>query len=124
MSNKTSRPEKPVRAGGRTDWAALDAMSESDIDASMRAAADCPPPSPDQAFHRMARAKRIRLGLVLSQEQFAKRYRIPLPTLVAWERHEAEPDPVALAFLDAIAADPDGIANSLAQSSKKEQVAV
>jgi DNA-binding transcriptional regulator YiaG len=37
-----------------------------------------------------------------------------LETIERWERYEVEPDAVAVAFLDAIACDPKGVARALA----------
>jgi putative transcriptional regulator len=57
--------------------------------------------------------KRLRWKLSLSQEEFAKRYRIPLGTLRDWEQGRSEPDAPARAYLIAIAGDSDGVARSL-----------
>ena len=108
---------------GKTDWAALDAMTDEEAEAAARADPDAPPPAENQVLHRAALAKRIRLKLRLSEKEFAERYHIPLSTLSAWERHKSVPDAVAIAFLDAIAADPEGLAKALAKSSKKPEAA-
>ena len=101
-------------AAGKTDWAALDALTDSEVEAAAAADPDCP--SNVGGAHLMARAKKLRMTMKLSQSTFSERYHIPLATLISWERHEVNPDAVALAFLDAIAADPDGIAAALARS--------
>lgn len=75
------------------------------------------------AINGIARAKRIRLALRLSQQDFSDRYHIPLATISAWERHEVEPDAVAIAFLDAIAVDPDGLAKALSRPSGRPEAA-
>ena len=68
-------------------------------------------------MHPLAKVKRIRWTLKLTREAFAERYHIPLETLERWERYEAEPDAVAVAFLDAIDADPEGVAKALVRSA-------
>jgi len=102
--------------GGKTDWAALDAMSDEEVEAAALADPDGPPPCDDQSLRHMSKAKRIRFGLRSTRQAFADRYHIPLATLLAWERHELVPDAVAAAFLDAIAADPEGVAKALSKS--------
>ena len=45
----------------------------------------------------------IREGLGLSQNAFAKTYRIPLATLKGWEQGRRQPDATAQAYLSVIA---------------------
>jgi putative transcriptional regulator len=45
----------------------------------------------------------LREKLKLSQQQFARAYRIPLPTLKGWEQGRRQPDATAAAFLSVIA---------------------
>ncbi len=116
MPDTTRRGEHAVAAGGKTDWAKLEAMTDEEAEAAARADTEFPPLAEGRSMHPMARTKRMRRALLLSQEEFASRYHIPLETLLAWERYKAEPDAVANAFLDAIAADPDGVAKALAVS--------
>ena len=53
-----------------------------------------------------------RLGL--SVEEFAARYQVPLDLATAWYTNKIWPDPVASAYLKAIAADPEGVARAVA----------
>jgi putative transcriptional regulator len=46
--------------------------------------------------------KAIRRSLRMSQQRFAKTYRIPLPTLKNWEQGRRHPDAPASAYLLAI----------------------
>src|SRR6202000_2585496 len=48
----------------------------------------------------------IRRKLHLSQQKFAQKYRIPLPTLRNWEQGRRQPDAPAAAYLHAIAMRP------------------
>ena len=123
MSSRTPKSDAKGDSGGKTNWAAIDAMTECEAEASADTDPDCPPVAPGRMLHKMSPAKRIRLKLGLSLKEFAARYRIPLATLVAWERHEAKPDAVAVAFLEAIGNDPAGLARALSQSSGRPAAA-
>ena len=111
MPSRTTH--KLPATAGKTDWTALDALSDAEIEAAAEADPDAPPLAEDKSMHRMAPVKRLRLSLRLGREAFAERYRIPVETLRAWENHESEPDAVALAYLDAILGDPEGTAHAL-----------
>ena len=94
-------------------------MTDEEAEAAALADPDAPPlMGDDRPLRPMTRAKRVRFDLRLSRQEFADRYHIPLATLTAWERRGLEPDAVALAFLDAIAADAEGIANALVKSTE------
>ena len=123
MSAKTRQPDAPAVPTGKTDWAALDAMTADEIEIAARGDPDCPPPRDDQILRQMSVAKRIRLGLRLSRQAFAERYHIPIATLTAWERHQLAPDAVATTFLQAIATDPDGLAAAIAKSGRGSRAA-
>jgi putative transcriptional regulator len=62
---------------------------------------------------RVPRMKTLRISLMLTQEEFAARYRIPLGTLRDWEQGRSEPDATAKAYLDVIALEPDTVAKAL-----------
>jgi putative transcriptional regulator len=55
----------------------------------------------------------IRRKLHLSQQEFAQKYRIPLPTLRNWEQGRRQPDAPAAAYLNAIARRPREISEAL-----------
>jgi putative transcriptional regulator len=55
----------------------------------------------------------IRRKLRMSQTEFAKKYRIPLPTLKNWEQGRRQPDAPAAAYLHAIALRPREISEAL-----------
>jgi putative transcriptional regulator len=56
----------------------------------------------------------IRRALHMSQQEFARTYRIPLPTLKGWEQGRRHPDAPASAYLLAIARRPHEISSALA----------
>ncbi len=55
----------------------------------------------------------IRRKLRLSQQEFARKYRIPLPTLKNWEQGRRQPDAPAAAYLHVIALRPREISEAL-----------
>ena len=67
-------------------------------------------------MRRGARVRYIRLKLGLTPTAFAERYAIPRDTIMAWERHKTDEDAVAIAYLNAILADPEGVAAAVAKS--------
>lgn len=74
------------------------------------------PPLTDADLARMKRVPRVksmRRALDLTQEEFAGRYHIPIGTLRDWEQGRSEPDAPARAYLKVIAADPEGVAETL-----------
>ena len=51
----------------------------------------------------VADARAIRTALHMSQQEFARAYRIPLATLKGWEQGRRQPDATASAYLNVIA---------------------
>ena len=110
MSNKPTSGKKRDRHGMTAeDWRRLDTMTDEEITAAALADPDNPPLTDEQLaqFRRPALAKRVRLKLGMSREAFAAAYGIPLETLQAWERHQAEPTEVELAYLRLIEREPE-----------------
>jgi len=70
-------------------------------------------------MRRVPRVKTLRFTLRLSQEEFARRYRIPLGTLRDWEQGRTEPDEAARAYIDVIAHDPAHVLDALRAQRKK-----
>jgi putative transcriptional regulator len=56
----------------------------------------------------------MRRRLAITQEEFARRFRIPLGTLRDWEQGRRRPDAPALALLRIIERDPEAAARALA----------
>ena len=123
MTQANARQPRSTTSSGKTDWAALETMTDEEAEAAARADPDAPPLTGDQPLRPMTRAKRVRFGLRLSRQEFSDRYPIPLEKLTACERRDIEPDAVAVAFLDAIVADPDGVAKALAKSAARAAAA-
>jgi putative transcriptional regulator len=91
------------------DWRRLDAMTDEEIAAAALADPDNPPLTDEQLaqFRRPARAMMVRRKLRMTRETFAAAYGIPLETLQAWERHQAEPTEVESAYLRLIEREPE-----------------
>jgi putative transcriptional regulator len=98
-----------------TDWAALDAMTDEEVHAAALADPDAQPLTEEQLARMkpFSPAKRVRMKLRLTQEQFAKRYGIPLSTLRDWEQYRTEPDQAAQSYIKAIEALPEIIAQAI-----------
>lgn len=101
---------------GKRDWSRFDGMTEPE---RSRAAARDPDAKPLTAadFKRMRRTpqvKVIRRALGLTQEEFARRFHIPLGTLRDWEQGAVTPDQSARAYLTVIARNPDAVREALA----------
>lgn len=108
------------KSGKRMDWPKVRAMSDDEVVARALSDPDNPPLSRAQ-FARMKRTavvKKVRWALRMSQEEFAKAFRIPLGTLRDWEQHRAEPDQAARAYLSVIAHDPNGVLQALAADAE------
>jgi putative transcriptional regulator len=110
MSNKPTSDKKRDKYGVTAEnWHRLDAMTDEEITAAALADPDNPPLTDEQLaqFRRPAPARQIRHKLGMRRETFAAAYGIPLLTLRAWERHEAEPTEVEIAYLRLIEREPE-----------------
>jgi putative transcriptional regulator len=98
-------------------------LAKSMTDDAIVEAAKSDPDNPPMTAGEMARmrpvsaAKRIRRKLGLSQEDFAKRFRIPLGTLRDWEQLRREPDQAAQAYLIVIEREHAAVERALAMVS-------
>jgi putative transcriptional regulator len=100
------------------DWSRSDAMSDKDV---LKAAKSDPNAQPltDTQLKRMKRpnVKVIRRALDLSQEEFAKCFRIPIGTVRDWEQGRVEPDHAARAYLLVIAKRPEAVRQALEEAA-------
>ena len=88
---------------------AMRPMTEAEIEEAANSDPDAIPMTEEEweAAPRVPRIKTLRRALQLTQEEFSRRYRIPLGTLRDWEQGRSEPDQTARAYLTVIAADPE-----------------
>ncbi len=96
-------------------------MSDDEAHAAALADPDAQPLTPQRmaGMRSAPRVKIIRRALGLTQEEFARRYRIPLGTLRDWEQGRTEPDQPARAYLKVIAGDPAGVQRVLDEGSSR-----
>jgi len=110
-------PEMVEKAIRETDWAAIDAMTDADIDRQIAENPDAAPVFSDQEFAAM-RVRTVRKKLKLTQAQFAQRFRVPLGTLRDWEQGRREPDAPAMALLRIIEREPAAATRALAADAQ------
>ena len=107
MSKPDTTPGR--RDAGGTNWDEFDALTDEQIAAGVARDPDASLSTPEQLARmmRISPARHIRQKLRLAPWKFAELYDIPLETLQAWERHEAEPSLVELAYLRLIERNPE-----------------
>jgi putative transcriptional regulator len=99
------------------DWSRFDALTDAEMEAAALADPDAQPLTEEQ----LSRARRgpnpriVRAMLGLTQEEFAKRFHLPLGTIRDWEQGKHTPDSAARVLLRLIAKDPSAVAKSLAE---------
>jgi putative transcriptional regulator len=100
----------------------LEAMTDEEALQNALDDPDSQPLTPEQLskLRRYPDPKRIRLGLDLTQEQFARRFELALGTLRDWEQGVRIPDSTAKAYLRVIANDPEGVERALAKSYRRD----
>ncbi|MDP1965270.1 MAG: transcriptional regulator [Reyranella sp.] len=94
-------------------------MTEEERHAAALADPDAQPLT-DEDLARMKPVPRvsiIRRALRLTQEEFSRRFRIPLGTLRDWEQGRKEPDAATRAYLVVIARNPTAVAEALAPAA-------
>ncbi len=111
----TDNTMKKTAKSAKHDWSRFDAMTEEERNAAALSDPDAQPLTPDdfKRMKRTPRAKIVRRALGLTQDEFSRRFRIPLGTLRDWEQGAAEPDQAARAYLTVIARNPEAVAEAL-----------
>ena len=109
MAKKLSKASSEALA--RTDWKALDAMTDSDIARQIASNRDA---APDMAPELDARA--IPRATGMTQSEFAAAYQFSIRTVQEWERGAKRPSGPARTLLRAIKADHEGLKRALAQA--------
>jgi putative transcriptional regulator len=90
---------------GRTDWKALDKLTDEEIERRVRSDPDAPSLTEEDLKHmrRVPRPRIIRMTLGLTQEEFAERFGLSLATVRDWEQGRTEPDQASQTLLKLIA---------------------
>lgn len=101
---------------GDTDWARIDAMTDEEVEAAARSDPDAQPLTKKElaGMRRPVDPKAIREATGLSQEAFARTFRIPLGTVRDWEQHRSRPDQAAQNYLRVIAKEPEAAKRAVA----------
>jgi putative transcriptional regulator len=129
--NKTTttvrmRPDRTLVRKTETGWEPLEIPKSRPAPPTSEPAYDpdnMPRTKADFArMKRVPRVKTLRRALMLTQEEFATRYHIPIGTLRDWEQGRTEPDAPAKAFLKLIAMDPEGAAEKLNRNLESNAV--
>jgi putative transcriptional regulator len=105
------------------DWSGFDALTDAEVHSAAIKDPDAQPLTEERLaqMKRVPRAKTLRRGLGLTQEEFAARFHIPVGTLRDWEQGCAEPDQTAKAYLKVIASDPDAVRRALDRPASAPQ---
>ena len=98
-----------------TDWAALQAMTDDEVNAAAATDRDNPPRTAERAKHmrRIPKINVMRRVLGRTQEEFSARFQIPLGTLRDWAQGKRVPDQAARAYLAVIARNPKAVTEAL-----------
>lgn len=123
MKSLNHEPGEP-KVKTDTDWDAVNALTDEQV---RRAALSDPDAQPlplgtDEelaklGLARIVNVKKLRERLGLTQEAFAKAYRIPVGTLRDWEQGRKFPDAPARAYLAVINRDPEAVASLLSEAA-------
>ncbi len=99
----------------KTDWVRLKNMTEADIETAALSDPDNLPLTDEQLkrFKRVPNPKEIRQRLHLTQEQFARKFHVPLGTLRDWEQGTKQPDTAARSYLHVIEKNPKMVLKAL-----------
>lgn len=103
---------------GKTDWAKIDTLTDDEVEQAALADPDAQPTSREalKRFQRTVDVKAIRETLSLTQEEFARTFRLSLATVRAWEQAKKQPDQTAQVLLKVIAYDPEAVKQALIDS--------
>jgi putative transcriptional regulator len=108
------RPGDPLPSSD-TNWNALDALSDEEVEARALADPDAPPLTDDQLAHlrRVPSVRLLRRRLGMTQGAFAATFALPLGTLRDWEQGRKRPDAPARALLRVIEREPEAAKRAL-----------
>jgi putative transcriptional regulator len=116
LAEETYTLEEIVASGGRVDVAKVLATTDEDI---ARQIAEDPDTAPEMTDEEAARVrveypvKAIRERLGVTQEEFARMFRVSVGTLRGWEQRRRHPRGAALALLRVIDREPEAVRRAL-----------
>jgi putative transcriptional regulator len=100
---------------GETNWEAVDALTDEELEQVALSDPDAPPTTPEALAHfqRAVDVKVIRERLGFTQEEFAVTFHLSLETLRDWEQAKSQPDQIARTLLKVIAHNPEAVKEAL-----------
>ena len=117
-----TRKRKP--AAHEPDWAAIDALTDEEIDRQIAADPDVAPdvsdwPIEDAILMEPVDVKAIRAKLAMSQEEFARAFSLNVAALRDWEQQRRMPRGPARALLQIIDREPAAARRALRPRRRK-----
>jgi len=116
----TVKHDRKTLPKGKTDWKALDKLSDQEVERRALSDPDAKPLT-EEDFKRLKRSPRVRIvrmKLGLTQEEFAETYGIPVATLRDWEQGRREPDQASKTLLKLIERMPHEVREALASDKR------
>src|SRR3954451_8246978 len=119
MSTEKRKPLRRAAKKHEPDWAALDALTDEEIDAQIAADPDAAPEldwsldDPRVVIMEPTDVKAIRAKFGLSQEEFAKAFALNLAALRDWEQQRRMPRGPARTLLQIIDREPEAVRRAL-----------
>jgi putative transcriptional regulator len=107
------------------DWAALEALTDEEIDAQIAADPDAAPELTEEWFEKAEKLepidiKAIRATLGMSQAEFARAFSLDPAALRDWEQRGAVPRGPALALLRIIEREPEAVRRALVSDTRSD----
>ena len=120
----TVRHDRKALPKGKTDWKALDKLSDEEVERRALSDSDAKPLTKDdlKKLRRSPRVRIVRMALGLTQEEFAETYRIPVATLRDWEQGRREPDQASKTLLKLIERIPREVKKALAEDKRRSKI--
>ena len=118
MSIGKRKPPAELSARHEPDWAALEALTDEEIDRQIAEDPDAAPDLSDWSLENSVMmepidVKAIRAKLGMSQPEFARAFSLNLASLRDWEQQRRAPRGPALALLRIIDREPDAARRAL-----------
>ena len=120
----TVRHDRKTLPKGKTDWKALDKLSDEEVERRALSDSDAKPLTKDdlKKLRRSPRVRIVRMALGLTQDEFAETYRIPVATLRDWEQGRREPDQASRTLLKLIERIPREVKKALAEDKRRSKI--
>ena len=106
---------RPLPGMTEAEWARFDALTDEEVYQAALSDPDNPPRTAEELarMRRVPNVEKLRLGMNLTQEEFARQFEISLSTLREWERGARHLDRTAISYLAVIENNPDAVRQAL-----------